>query len=99
MSKERMLEIIGECENPGNKSIVVYTKDYIYSLRSVGGDLETWKEAVFEFPGTLTEKDMPASKALALLIEELTQGLPGYFEEIPVNKSPGDFDKIKGMLA
>ena len=32
MSKERMLEIIGECENPGNKAIVVYTKDYIYSL-------------------------------------------------------------------
>ena len=93
-----MLEIINECESPGNKAIVIYTNDYIYSLRAIGGDLETWKEAVFEFPDSLSEKDLPASKALALLIEELTQGLPGYFEELPVNKTPGDYEKIKAKL-
>jgi len=97
MSKERMLEIINECTAVGTKAIITYTNDYIYSLRSI--DLENWKEAVFEFPGTLTEKDLPASKACALLIEELTQGLPGYVENLPVNKDPSDIEKIKGLLA
>ena len=96
MSKERMIEIINECTAAGTKAIITYTSDYIYTLRST--DLENWKEAVFEFPGSLTEKDLPASKACALLIEEITQGLPGYVENLPVNKDPSDIAKIKGLL-
>ncbi|MHA1299515.1 MAG: hypothetical protein ACTSO9_08790 [Candidatus Helarchaeota archaeon] len=96
MSKDEMIKIIDQTQEPGTSSIVVYTKDYIYCLLSK--DTSTWTEAVFEFPESFSKKEIPAEKALLLLIEELTKGLPGYFSELPVVKDPGEINKIKDMI-
>ena len=90
-----MKAIIDKTLEPGVTSVIIYTKDYIYCLVSQG---DAWKEAVFEFPGSFSTKDIPADKALLLLIEELTKGLPGYFEQIPIVKDPGEVNKIKEMI-
>ena len=96
MSKEDMIKVIDETTEPGKSSVIIYTKDYIYCL--VSKEPGTWKEAVFEFPGSFSVKDIPSDKALLLLIEELTKGLPGYFENIPIVKDPGEINKIKDMI-
>ena len=90
-----MKSIIDKTQEPGTSSVIIYTKDYIYCLISQG---DVWKEAVFEFPDSFSTKEIPADKALLLLIEELTKGLPGYFEKIPVVKDPGEIIKIKEMI-
>ncbi len=75
---------------------MIYTKDYIYCL--VSKDASNWKEAVFEFPGSFSIKDIPADKALLLLLEELTKGLPGYYKDLPVIKDPGDVARVIEMI-
>ena len=97
MSKDEMCAILDSTLEPGRHSVIIYTKDYVYCLVS-STDLEEWTEAVFEFPDTFTKKQKKASIALANLIEELTQGLPGYFEDIPIVKDPGEVNKVKGMI-
>ena len=91
-----MIKIIDESTEPGKSSVIIYTKDYIYCL--VSQTAGTWKEAVFEFPSSFSVKEHPADTALLLLIEELTKGLPGYFENIPIVKDPGEINKIKDMI-
>ena len=92
-----MCAILDDTLKPGVRSAVIYTKDYVYCLVS-SENLEEWTEAVFEFPGTFTKKTKKASIALANLIEELTQGLPGYFAELPIVKDPGEINKVKKMI-
>lgn len=91
-----MIKLIEETQEPGKSSIIIYTKDYIYCLVSV--DSGNWKEASFEFPDSFSIKEIPPEKAILLLIEELTRGLPGYFPEIPIVKDPSDVDKVKEMI-
>jgi len=91
-----MIKIIEETQEPGKSSIIIYTKDYIYCL--ISKDASTWTEAVFEFPDSFSTKEIPSNKALLLLIEELTRGLPGYFSDLPVVKDPGEINKIKDMI-
>ncbi|MHC1590691.1 MAG: hypothetical protein ACXQS8_01255 [Candidatus Helarchaeales archaeon] len=97
MSKDEMCEILDKTLEPGRRSVIIYTKDYVYCLFS-SADLETWTEAVFEFPDSFSKKDLKASIALANLIEELTQGLPGYYADLPVVKDPGEVNKVKEMI-
>jgi hypothetical protein len=92
-----MCAVLDKTLEPGSRSLIIYTKDYVYCLIS-SEDLETWTEAVFEFPDTFTKKERKASIALANLIEELTQGLPGYFADLPVVKDPGEVNKVKDMV-
>ena len=97
MSKDEMCAILDKTLEPGHRSVIIYTKDYVYCLLS-SEDLESWTEAVFEFPNTFTKKEVKASIGLANLIEELTSGLPGYFEALPVVKDPGEVNKVKSMI-
>lgn len=96
MSKEEMIKIVEQTQEPGKSSVIIYTKDYIYCL--ISKDPGTWTEAVFEFPESFSTKEIPSDKALLLLIEELTKGLPGYFSDIPIVKDPGEIIKIKDMI-
>ena len=96
MSKDEMTKLMEETQQPGTSSIIIYTKDYIYCL--ISKDQKTWREASFEFPDSFSVKEIPTDKALLLLIEELTRGLPGYFTDIPIVKDPGEIDKIKEMI-
>ena len=102
MSKEKMIEILQSTTKPGVPAIVVNTKDYIYCLVANDAELNSWKEASFTFPdGGFEEKDIPAGKALMLLIEELLRGLPNYVQNLPIAKNEGEvglaIDRIKAM--
>ena len=91
MSKEKMVEILTSATKPGIPAIVINTKDYIYCLIANDTELSSWKEASMTFPdGSLEEKDIPAGKALMLLIEELTKGLPGFVDNLPIAKNEGE---------
>ena len=92
-----MCAVLDDSLKPGVRSVIIYTKDYVYCLVS-SEDLEQWTEAVFEFPDSFTKKTKKASIALANLIEELTTGLPGYFAELPIVKDPGEVEKVKKMV-
>ncbi len=91
MSKEKMVEILESATKPGVPAIVINTKDYIYCLVASDTELSSWKEASMTFPDcSLEEKDIPAGKALMFLIEELTKGLPGYVDNLPIAKNEGE---------
>ncbi|MHA1276041.1 MAG: hypothetical protein ACTSQI_22050 [Candidatus Helarchaeota archaeon] len=91
MSKEKMIEILESAMKPGVPSIVINTKDYIYCLVASDSELTSWKEASMTFPDcSLEEKDISAGKALMFLIEELTKGLPGYVDNLPIAKNEGE---------
>ena len=86
-----MIEILTNATKPGVPSVVINTKDYIYCLIANDAELTSWKEASITFPDvSLEEKDIPAGKALMLLIEELTKGLPGYVDDLPIAKNEGE---------
>ncbi|MFX1297044.1 MAG: hypothetical protein ACFFD2_19605 [Promethearchaeota archaeon] len=102
MSKEKMIEILQNATKPGVPSVVINTKDYIYCLVANDAELTSWKEASMTFPDcSLEEKDLPAGKALMLLIEELTKGLPGYVTDLPIAKNEGEIgtfiERIKSL--
>jgi len=79
MSKEensnKVLELLEEAWKV--KSAIVMTDDYLYMMFQVGEG--KWKEASFIFDdASLEVRDLDTEKALMLLIEEITTGLPGY---------------------
>lgn len=79
MSKEenakKTLEIFEEAWK--TKSAILLTDDYLYMMFQVGE--EQWKEASFIFDdASLEVRELDAEKALMLLIEEITTGLPSY---------------------
>ena len=79
MSKEenanKTLEILEEAWKV--KSAILMTDDYLYMMYQIGEG--KWKEASFIFDdASLEVRDLDAEKALMLLIEEITTGLPGY---------------------
>lgn len=102
MSKEDMISILENATKPGIPSIVISTKDYIYCLIANDTELSSWKEASITFPdGSVEQKDIPAGKALMLLIEELVRGLPNYAESLPWAKNEVEvqqaIDRVKGL--
>jgi hypothetical protein len=79
MSKEenanKTLEILEEAWKV--KSAILMTDDYLYMMYQIGEG--KWKEASFIFDdASLEVRDLDAEKALMLLIEEITTGLPSY---------------------
>ncbi len=97
-----MIEILESATKPGVPAIVISTKDYIYCLVANDAELTSWKEASMTFPdGSLEEKDISAGKALMLLIEELTKGLPGYVDNLPIAKNEVEIgaaiDRVKSL--
>ena len=95
MSKEKMIEILENATKPGLPSIVINTPDYIYCLIANDEEMTTWKEASLTLPDySLEEKDIPAGKALMLLIEELTRSLPTYDSALPIAKNEGEIGEI-----
>jgi len=59
------------------KSAILLTDDYVYMIFQMGPG--KWQEASFIFnDGSLEVRELDAEKALMLLIEEVTTGLPGY---------------------
>ena len=102
MGKEEMIEILQGAMKPGVPSIVINTKDYIYCLIANDAELDSWKEASITFPdGTVEQKDIPAGKALMLLIEELLRGLPNYVDNLPIAKNEGEIqvaiERVQGL--
>ncbi len=60
-----------------SKSAILLTDDYLYMMFQI--EAGKWKEASFIFDdASLEERDLDSEKALMLLIEEITTGLPGY---------------------
>lgn len=95
MSKEKMIAILENCLKPELPSIVINTKDYIYCLSATSAELNSWKEASITLPDySFEEKDIPAGKALMLLIEEITRSLPNYDSTLPVAKNEGEIGTI-----
>ncbi|MHA1263762.1 MAG: hypothetical protein ACTSRS_00860 [Candidatus Helarchaeota archaeon] len=93
MSKEEIIAILQEATKPGVPAVVINTKDYIYCLMASNAELSSWKEASITFPdGTVEIKEIPAGKALMLLIEELTKGLPGYVDDLPIAKNENEIE-------
>lgn len=79
MSKEenstKALEIFEEAWK--TKSAILLTDDYLYMMLQLKDG--KWKEASFIFEdASLEVRELEAEKALMLLIEEITTGLPGY---------------------
>jgi len=90
-----MIEILDNATKPGLPSIVITTTDYIYCLMANDEELTSWKEASLTLPDySLEEKDIPAGKALMLLIEELTRSLPNYDSTLPIAKNEGEIGEI-----
>ena len=79
MSKEenanKTLELLEEAWKV--KSAILMTDDYLYMMYQV--EEGKWKEASFIFDdASLEVRDLDTEKALLLLLEEITTGLPGY---------------------
>jgi hypothetical protein len=65
------------------KSAILLTDDYLYIMQQI--EPGKWQETSFIFEdGSLEERELDAEKALMLLIEEVTTGLPGYDSYITV---------------
>jgi hypothetical protein len=95
MSKEKMIATLEATLKPELPSIVINTKDYIYCLMATDAELKTWKEASMTLPDfSFEEKEIPAGKALMLLIEEITRSLPNYDSTLPVAKNEGEIGII-----
>ncbi len=79
-------------------SFICSNDDYIYCLYPVDDSKEKWHEASLTFPdGSLDQKDIDASQAIALLIEEL-KVLPTYGADSIVT-SKDKLDQVAGRLA
>ncbi len=79
-------------------SFICSNNDYIYCLFPTDDTHETWIEASITFPdGTLDKKEIPPTKAIALLIEEL-KVLPQYGADSIVT-SKAKFDEVVSRLA
>ncbi len=79
MSKQenakQALELLEEAWK--TKSAIVMTDDYVYIMYKL--DSGKWKEVSFIFDDASIEvRELKPEKALMLLIEEITTGLPGY---------------------
>lgn len=79
MSKEenanKTLELLEEAWK--TKSAILLTDDYLYMMYQL--EEGKWKEVSFIFDdASLEVRDLDTEKALLLLIEEITTGLPGY---------------------
>lgn len=95
MSKEDIIGILEGAMKPGTSSIVINTKDYVYCLVATDTELNSWKEASITFPDNTVEiKELPAGKALMLLIEELLRGLPNYVDNLPIAKNEGEIGTV-----
>jgi hypothetical protein len=71
----KALEIFEEAWK--TKSAILLTDDYLYMMLQLKEG--KWKEASFIFEdASLEVRELEAEKALMLLIEEITTGLPGY---------------------
>lgn len=76
-------------------SLVLMTEDYVYALWPIDDERETWKEASFTFvDGELEVKEMPARRALMLLIEEIALALPSYKQLLIAT----DKDKLEEII-
>jgi hypothetical protein len=77
-------------------SFICSNDDYIYCLFPVDESKEKWIEASITFPdGSLDQKEIPPTKAIALLIEEL-KVLPTYgADTIVTSKAKLDEAAIK----
>ena len=72
---KKALEILEEAWKV--KSAILLTDDYLYMMYQVSEG--KWKEVSFIFDDASIEvRDLDSEKALMLLIEEITTGLPGY---------------------
>ncbi len=79
-------------------SFICCNSDYIYCLFPTDDTHETWVEASITFPdGSLDKKEIPPTKAIALLIEEL-KVLPDYGADSIVT-SKAKFDEAVAKLA
>ncbi len=72
---KKVLELLEEAWKV--KSAILLTDDYLYMMYKV--DEGKWKEVSFIFDdASLEERDLDSEKALMLLLEEITTGLPSY---------------------
>ncbi len=71
----KTLELLEEAWK--TKSAILLTEDYLYMMYQQ--EEGKWKEVSFIFDdASLDVRDLDTEKALLLLIEEITTGLPGY---------------------
>lgn len=71
----KTLELLEEAWK--TKSAILMTDDYVYMMLQL--EANKWKEVSFIFDdGSIEIRELDAEKALMLLIEEITTGLPGY---------------------
>ncbi|MGQ4911441.1 MAG: hypothetical protein ACTSV3_02735 [Candidatus Thorarchaeota archaeon] len=78
-------------------SFICSNDDYIYCLYPADDTKTKWIEASLTFPdGSLDKKEIDATKAIALLIEEL-KVLPNYGAESIVT-TKGKLDEAAGRL-
>ena len=74
------------------KSAILLTDDYLYLMYQL--EPGKWQEASFIFDdGSLEVRELDTEKALMLLIEEITTGLPGYDSYIVVQDNESK-DKV-----
>ena len=74
----KMLEYVQAAWNV-TPSLILMTEDYAYALWPSDEEREQWKEASYTFAdGELEVRELPAKKALMLLIEEIAIALPSY---------------------
>ena len=79
-------------------SFICSNDDYIYCLFPVDDTKEKWVEASLTFPdGSLDQKEIGPTKAIALLVEELKL-LPTYGADAIVT-SKGKLDQVASRLA
>ena len=79
-------------------SFICSNDDYIYCLYPSDDSKEKWLEASLTFPdGSLDQKEIDSTKALALLVEEL-KVLPQYGAESIVT-TKGKLDQVASRLA
>ena len=80
----------------GGKTLVFFTKDYIYALTKPDPNKPEWKQVSFTIPdASLEVKDLNSDQAVLLLIEEIQQGLPAYCTDLPLVQ---DINAVKKAL-
>jgi len=97
---DEMKEIVKKAfDIQSGKSFVAYTKDYIYVLLPASPDLDKWLEVSYDLAEKkITKKELEPKRALAYLLEELVEGLPGYNPDLPWLKNVGEIDKILNII-
>ncbi|MHA1594891.1 MAG: hypothetical protein ACTSXJ_07150 [Candidatus Baldrarchaeia archaeon] len=90
---KKMIEFVREAWNV-TPSLILMTDDYVYALWPVDEQRETWKEASFTFSdGELEARELPAKRALMLLIEEIAIALPS-FQNITIASDKEKLEEI-----